>query len=133
MADLAILRTWNICTSFESESKEESSEYVVRGTMCLAGSSFEAIDVKGDGGGSGVGDGAGSGTDDCFWAFARCRVVRGSRTVGFLCEEDSLTGNVAGGEPGGSRTMIMIMGLDVRVRLCFKKKWNLAARNDKEH
>lgn len=124
MADLAILRVWGICASLESESEEESSEYMVRETACLAGSSSEDIDVRGERGGSGTGD--------CLWILARCRVTRGSGTVGSLREEDSLTSYVVGGKPSGLR-MIMVVKPDIRSSSMLKKKVEPCQGNGKEH
>lgn len=51
------------------------------------GASFEEIDVRGDKDGSG-----GIGKGCCLWFLARCRVIKGVETVGFLRTEGSLSG-----------------------------------------
>jgi len=59
------------------------------GTICVTDILSEGIDDRGDEGGSGK--------FRCLWFLARCRVIKGSGTVGFLRLEGSLTGQVVGG------------------------------------
>lgn len=83
----------------ESDSEEEESGYVLMGMLRGTGVSSGEIDVKGED------DDSGGGNDRfrCSWRLARCRVIKGSETVGVLRVEGSLTDQLAGGEPGGSR------------------------------
>lgn len=63
------------------------------------GVSSEEIDAKGDDDDSG----GGKSGFRCFWCLVRCRVIKGSETVGVLRVEGSLADQVASGKPGGSR------------------------------
>jgi hypothetical protein len=97
-------RVGTICASFESESDEESL-YVLAGTIRVLGVAFEVFGIKGDMGDSSDDweDTDGSMEDCCLWSLVRCRVVKEVGTDGFLLSEDSLAGQVVGGQPGGSR------------------------------
>jgi hypothetical protein len=90
--------------------------------------------VNVDGGGTGGTGDDGSGEDGSsdgsrLRFFARCRVVKGSETVGFPREEGRFAVQITGGKPGGSR-----FGLrrEPQVSFQLKKKWN-SVGGDKEH